>query len=109
MDTYVIRFLRSSLIWLGVGAALGLWMTFDPGVAVYRPAHLHANLLGFVSMMIFGVGYHVLPRFASTKLVSRRSALLHVWLANVGLALMVAGFIMRVHVTSAGMTLLRAG
>src|SRR5688572_31359112 len=106
MDSYVIRFLRSSLVWLGVGAALGLWMVFDAGAIIYRPAHLHANLLGFVSMMIFGVGYHVLPRFGSTKLVSRRSAMLHVWLANGGLALMVAGFITRVHAAVPGALLL---
>jgi hypothetical protein len=29
-------------------------MALDPGAVIYRPAHMHANLLGFVSMMIFG-------------------------------------------------------
>lgn len=109
MDIFVVRFIRSSLIWLAVGAALGLWMIFDPSVLAYRPAHMHANLLGFVSMMIFGVAYHVIPRFAGTPLASRRNAGLHVWVANAGLALMVGGFMLRIHDATIGGYLLRIG
>jgi heme/copper-type cytochrome/quinol oxidase subunit 1 len=109
MDPFVIRFIRSSLIWLAVGAALGLWMIFDPAVLAYRPAHMHANLLGFVSMMIFGVAYHVIPRFSGSPLASRRNAGLHVWVANAGLALMVGGFMLRIHEAAIGGFMLRAG
>lgn len=109
MESFTVRFIRSSLVWLGIGAALGLWLIFDPSVAAYRPAHLHANLLGFVSMMIFGVAYHVLPRFTGSPLYSRRTAMLHVWVANAGLALMVAGFVVRLHAASTGALLLQAG
>jgi cbb3-type cytochrome oxidase subunit 1 len=109
METFVRGFVRSSLVWLGVGAALGLWMIFDPGVLAYRPAHMHANLLGFVSMMIFGVAYHILPRFTGNPLSSRRAAMIHLFLANAGLALMVAGFITRVSNAAAGTLLLQAG
>jgi hypothetical protein len=97
-------------VWLGAGVLLGLWMVLDPARALpYRPAHMHPNLLGFVSMMIFGVAYHVIPRFTGAPLWSRRSPGLHLLLANAGLALMVAGWIGRVTVPAAGNAALRLG
>lgn len=95
MEPFVRRFIRSSLLWLGAGVVLGVWMTLDPAAAIYRPAHMHANLLGFVSMMIFGVAYHVVPRFTGNPLRSRSVAGVHVWVANAGLVLMVGGWLLR--------------
>jgi cbb3-type cytochrome oxidase subunit 1 len=37
-------------------------------------------LMGFLSMMIFGVGYHLLPVFAGTDLYSFRLAKIQFWL-----------------------------
>lgn len=102
MDAFVRRFIRSSLLWLGVGVAIGVAMAVWPYYgAAYRPAHMHANLLGFVSMMIFGVGYHVLPRFVGAALHSRSLPVVHLWLANLGLAGLVAGWMLRPHVGAA--------
>ena len=98
MDWYVRRFLKSSLFWLALGVTLGLVMAFFPRTVIYRPAHQHMNLLGFVAMMIFGVGYHVLPRISGRTLLSPRWAGIHWWLANLGLAGMVTGFMLRPHV-----------
>ncbi len=93
MESFVRNFIRSSLLWIAVGGLLGLGMVFWPAEALaYRPAHVHANLLGFVSMMIFGVAYHVMPRFAGRPLSSRSMARIHLWLANAGLALMVGAW-----------------
>jgi cbb3-type cytochrome oxidase subunit 1 len=97
MEPFVRRFIRASVVWLVVGVVIGVAMTWLPGhVVVYRTAHAHANLLGFVSMMIFGVAYHVLPRFAGRPLHARRLAIAHFWIANVGLAALVAGFLLRI-------------
>jgi len=49
------------------------------------PSHAHVLLIGFVSMMIFGVGYHLLPVFAGTDLYSLRLAEIQFWLQNIGL------------------------
>jgi cbb3-type cytochrome oxidase subunit 1 len=67
------------------------------------------NLLGFVTMMIFGVGYHVLPRFFGHPLHSKKLAGAHWWLANVGLALMVVGFFMAPNVGARSIPVLATG
>lgn len=97
MDWFVRAFLRASLAWLGLGVSLGVAMAVEPAWVVYRPAHLHMNLLGFVTMMIFGVAYHVIPRFTGRPLHSGRVAGMHWWISNAGLALMVIGFGLRPH------------
>ena len=102
-------FIRTALLWLGVGVALGTAMAFTPVAIRYRPAHVHANLLGFVAMMIFGVAYHVIPRFNGRPLHRRSWAAAHFWLANGGLLLLVAGWLVRFHVAELGPWLLGAG
>ena len=92
MDWFVKAFLKASISWLGLGVTLGLAMVVHPPWVAYRTAHMHMNLLGFVSMMIFGVAYHVIPRFTSHPLHSRRLAGAHWWVANIGLVLLAAGF-----------------
>jgi len=109
---YVRGFLRAGLVWLVIGVAIGIGMAWWPaGHLAYRPAHAHANLLGFVSMFLFGVGYHVLPRFVGSPLNDRQStwALRHLWIQNAGLALMVAGWLTRPWRGSLGQGLLMAG
>jgi hypothetical protein len=111
MEPFVQRFIRSSLVWFGIGVLLGLGMAVWPGgrLLVMRPAHVHANLLGFVTMMIFGVAYHVLPRFAASPLHSRALAAVHVWVANAGLALLVGGWILRPSIGRLATPLLHTG
>src|SRR5262245_25097976 len=109
MEPFVRLFIRSSLVWFGVGVSIGLWMVLDPNAVIYRPAHMHANLLGFVSMMIFGVAYHVLPRFGGAPLRSRQAATAHLILANAGLANMVAGWFVRPAMGAEGQVFLALG
>jgi len=95
MDWFVKAFLKASVAWLALGVTLGVAMGVKPAWSIYRTAHLHMLLLGFVAMMIFGVAYHVIPRFAGNPLRSTRAAGAHWWLANGGLAGMVVGFVLR--------------
>jgi cbb3-type cytochrome oxidase subunit 1 len=97
MEWFVKAFLKASLAWLGAGVALGLAMAVHPLRTVYRAVHLHMNLLGFVAMMIFGVAYHVIPRFTGHPLYSRRLAMVHWWTANLGLALFSIGLAGQAH------------
>lgn len=98
MDPFAKTFIRASLIWFVLGITLGLAIAIQPAWVAYRPAHAHMNLVGFVVMMIFGVGYQMLPRFFGHPILSRPLAFAHVWLANVGLALLVAGFLVAPHI-----------
>ena len=95
MDWFVMAFLKASLAWLALAVSLGVAMAVHPAWGVYYPAHVHMALLGFVTMMIYGVAYHVIPRFLGRSLHSRRLATWQWWASNGGLALLVAGFVMR--------------
>src|SRR5688500_15152800 len=94
MDWYVKAFIRASLVWFTIGITLGLAMAIHPQWVIYRPAHAHMNVVGFLTMMVFGVGYQLLPRLFGVRIHSRALAVAHWWLANVGLALIVAVFIL---------------
>lgn len=109
MDWFTKAFLKASLSWLALGVSLGVAMAFYQPLAVYRTAHLHMNLLGFVAMMIFGVAYHVIPRFTGHPLHSRRLAGAHWWIANAGLLLFVSGFAASVNGFASAVPLLAVG
>ena len=109
MEWYVRAFLRASLAWLALGVTLGVAMAAHPAWTIYRLAHVHMVLLGFVTMMIFGVGYHVIPRFAGAPIRSRGAAAAHWWVSNAGLACMAFGFVLRPHRAEVGTPVLAAG
>ncbi len=96
MDWFVRAFIKSSLAWLAAGVTLGLAMVAYPQLAAYRVAHMHLNLLGFVVQMIYGVAFHVVPRFFGAPLAYPRLAGWQFWLAQAGVPLLAAGFAMRV-------------
>ena len=109
MEWFVRAFLKASLAWLAIGVTMGVAMAAHPVWTVYLPAHMHAVLLGFVTMMIYGVAYHVVPRFAGFPLHRRNAAGAHWWISNAGLALMVCGFVARVVHPGAGTIVLAIG
>jgi cbb3-type cytochrome oxidase subunit 1 len=109
MDWFVRRFIKAALVWLGLGVTLGVGMAVHPIWIIYRPAHVHMNLLGFVTMMIYGVAYHVVPRFFGHPLHSKTLGGVHWWLSNVGLATMVVGFVLAPHLGQRSIPVLGVG
>lgn len=97
MDWFVKYFLKASLAWFAVAILLAVLMALAPTLTMYRTAHLHIALLGFVTQMIYGVALHVIPRFFGQPLVYRRMAEVQFWTAQVGLASLAAGFVLRIH------------
>ena len=86
MDKYAKVFVRASLIYLGIGALIGGWMIVSPDIRfALTQVHVHILLLGFMAMMIYGVGYHILPRFMGRPVYSHRLGNIQVWLANITL------------------------
>jgi cytochrome c oxidase cbb3-type subunit 1 len=75
-----------SLIYFVFGAVIGFAMLLWPGESgYYISSHVHLNLLGFMSMMIYGVGYHILPKFSGQHIYSPKIMTIQFWLANAGL------------------------
>jgi cbb3-type cytochrome oxidase subunit 1 len=60
------------------------------------------NVVGFLTMLVFGVGYQLLPRLFGHPLHSRRLAIAHLFFANLGLAGLVAGFLAQPRAFAAG-------
>jgi hypothetical protein len=54
------NFLRLGVLSALVGMTLGVWMGANQDF-VLRPVHAHINLIGFASMMLFGLFYRVFP------------------------------------------------
>ena len=109
MDWFIKAFIRASLLWFAAGIILGVAMAMQPAWVVYRPAHAHMNVVGFLTMLVFGVGYQLLPRLFGHPLHSRTLAIWHLFLANIGLAGIVFGFFLQPHAVSLGRGLTAGG
>ena len=86
MDKYAKAFVKASLTYLGIGTVLGLLMVLLPDTRfTITRIHVHLLLLGFMAMMIYGVGYHILPRFMGRPVYSARLGNVQVWISNISL------------------------
>jgi len=94
MSKVSIRCIRSALIYLGFGIGLGVAFAFDRRLGgLLRPAHAEANLRGFVSLMIYGMAYHMVPRFMGRTLAAARLAGWQSILAIGGVGITIGGWI----------------
>lgn len=57
------NFLRLGVLAVLVGVSLGIWMGANENFTL-RPVHAHINLIGWASMMLFGLVYRVIPEAA---------------------------------------------
>lgn len=73
-------FLRLGVLSALVGMSLGVWMGANQDF-VLRPVHAHINLIGFASMMLFGLFYRSFPAAAQG------------WLPRAHFGLSVLGFL----------------
>ena len=89
MDRFTKGFVLASLVYFLLAAILGIWMGLAETGESVKFAHVHFNLLGFMSMMIYGVGYFILPRFNARPLKWPQLVPLHFFSANLGLIGMV--------------------
>ena len=86
MDPVAKNFVRMSVIYFAIAAVIGTYFMFSS--AHYRQlfhAHVHVMLLGWISMMIYGVGYHILPRFNGNPVAFPKLAVAHLFVANIAL------------------------
>jgi hypothetical protein len=78
-------FIRIAVVYLFVGALLGLVMGITQRFTLV-PVHAHVLLLGWASLALAGVVYHLYPAASRTRL-----ARLHFWLHNAGLPVFMIG------------------
>jgi hypothetical protein len=97
MDRFVRNFIIVSIVYLGVASGLGVCMLWKPSLISLKFVHSHLNLLGWVSMMIYGVGYHVLPRFSGRPLKYPKMGEVQFWTANIGLIGMLCFYALGVY------------
>ena len=68
MHSLVRRYIKTAILFLGVGLAIGGWMIVRrelwgiPANLFETSAHTHAILVGFVMLMILGVALWLFPR-----------------------------------------------
>ncbi len=97
MDKFVKGFIVMSIVYLGLASILGVLMLGNQNIIVLKFVHSHLNMLGWVSMMIFGVGYHILPRFMGRPLYSNKIAEVQFYLANISLISMLAFYTLNAY------------
>lgn len=92
MSFITVWFIRCAMVYFVLAMLLGIHMSVAGPVYPYMPIHVHFNLLGWMSMMIYGVGYHILPRFSGKQLWSDKLSVWQLWLSNIGLVGMAVGW-----------------
>lgn len=78
-------FLWAGMFYLLAGVTLGVIFLIFPSAVKLKTIHVHLNLVGFVLFVIFGVAYHILPRFRGRPLHSEGLARFQLVVANLGL------------------------
>ena len=86
MEKIIKLFIKASILYLALGVFFGLHVAVaDHAAAELRFIHVHVMLLGFMAMMIFGVAYHILPRFNAKPVPYPSWIPVQFWMANIGL------------------------
>ena len=87
-----VRLIKLAVVYLVIGMTLGVGMGMSHNF-LFRSVHAHVNLLGWVSLALAALVFHVFPETARTRL-----ATIWFWTYNVclpvglgGLALVMAG------------------
>jgi hybrid cluster-associated redox disulfide protein len=92
VEKHMRWFIMAALIYLLAGALLGIGLRFTPTLYYLRFVHVHLMLLGFMAMMVYGIGYFIIPRFNGAALKWPGAVVAHFWIANVGLWGMVVAY-----------------
>ncbi|MBT7951141.1 MAG: hypothetical protein HN764_05930 [Gammaproteobacteria bacterium] len=71
------NFLMTAILYGLWGTLMGSWLVFTKQ-SYLSQVHAHINLLGWVTMALFGVFYHFYPKVSESML-----AAIHFWVANI--------------------------
>ncbi|MFO7168017.1 MAG: hypothetical protein DIU80_008300 [Chloroflexota bacterium] len=94
MSRLTLRLVRAAFVCLAAGIALGAAFAIDRRLGgALRPLHAELNLWGWVTLLIYGMAYHIVPRFAGQPLRRPRLAEVQSYLAIAGVALAALGWL----------------
>lgn len=79
------KLIKIAVVYFLIGISLGLYMSITH-VFHLATVHVHINLLGWMSLALIGILYHLFPHLARTW-----CAKTHFWLHNLGLPIMMIG------------------
>ena len=88
----VLRFFVAAVLFYGWATLEGVTLSLQTFNALshytdWTIGHAHLATLGWVSMMSFGVVYHLVPRLWGTRLYNIRLVAIHFWIALLGILL----------------------
>jgi hypothetical protein len=110
MNMLSIRCIKAAFGYLALGIGLGAWFALDRAQGAWlRPLHAELNLWGWATLLIYGMAYHMLPRFTGRPLRRPRLATAQSWLAISGVALVVLGWVGVVGALPGAQSLLVSG
>jgi len=108
MPRVSVWMVRAALIHLVIGSTIGAWLLAAKGGAVgtadwLLPLHAPIVLVGWMVQVTIGVGYWILPRFATgAERGSTRSPWVIALLLNLGVMIIAAGHWLSPAVTALG-------
>ena len=79
------RFIGIGILYALVGMVLGIIMAASGDHSRF-PLHAHVQLVGWVTLALYGLVYHAFPGMARSRL-----AAFHFWLANAGALILSVG------------------
>lgn len=107
MHSLVRRYLKTAILFLAAGLAIGGWMIVQRELGGTYPstyaasAHTHAILVGFVMMMILGVALWLFPRPAKEDArYQPRVAEVAYWLLTLGTVVRITGELSRIWLSA---------
>jgi len=90
-----LKLIKISSVYFAIGILLGYYMSVSHSYEL-TPVHVHINLLGWTSLTLAGILYHLFPSLTASKLSKW-----HFWLHNIGLPIMMISLAMIVAAQNA--------
>lgn len=92
MRGLALWFLVSAVIYVLAGMSFGIWMAANQDFNL-APVHGHLNLIGWVTMALFAMYYHLVPQAAETTLARIHFGVttLAIWIMVPGIGMAIMG------------------
>jgi len=85
------HFITIAAVYAMLGMTFGIAMGMK-GNFTYADVHAHINLVGWVTLALFGLVYRAYPKMAESRLTA-----IHFWVANLGALTFIPGIFLVIH------------